>query len=183
MEFSQAQLQAFSEIARIGTFTKAAESLALTQSALSHRIRQLEEELGTSVFIRTGTKIRLTDTGKRLLQYCNVQKQAQEELIHDLKQDPRKSAKLAGRMRVGGVSSVMRPLVLPILSEIIQKNPDVRLEFSVRETAELKKLLVSGEVDFWKIAQNGSHPIAKVGSTGLHDWEPVDCINGIHPVA
>jgi DNA-binding transcriptional LysR family regulator len=148
MELSQAHLQAFSEITRLGTFTKAAESLALTQSALSHRIRQLEEELGTGVFIRAGTKIRLTDTGRRLLQYCIVQKQAQEELIHDIKQDPRKSAKLAGRIRLGGVSSVMRSLVLPVLSEIIQKNPDVRLEFFVRETAELKELLVSGEVDF-----------------------------------
>ena len=73
MELSQDQLKAFYEVARQGSFTKAALSLALTQSALSHRIKNLESHLETSLFVRASTGIRLTETGKKLLQYVQVQ--------------------------------------------------------------------------------------------------------------
>lgn len=145
---SQIQLEAFREIVKLGSFTKAANSLALTQSALSHRIRHLEEELETAVFIRVGNKIRLTEAGSRLLQFCQVQSQAEEEFLNEIKPRKDKRAGLFGRLRVGGVSSIMRSLVLPSTSGLIRKHPNVRLDFLVKEVSELPGLLSSGQVDF-----------------------------------
>jgi DNA-binding transcriptional LysR family regulator len=148
MALSQIQLEAFSEIAKLGSFTKAANSLALTQSALSHRIRHLEEELETSVFIRLGNKVRLTEAGTRLLLFCQVQSQAEEEFINEIKPRKNKRVDLSGRLRIGGVSSIMRSLVLPVTSSFIRENSSVRLDFLVKEISELPGLLSSGQVDF-----------------------------------
>ena len=148
MALSQIQLEAFSEIAKLGSFTKAADSLALTQSALSHRIRHLEEELETAVFIRVGNKVRLTESGTRLLQFCQVQSQAEDEFLNEIKPRKNKRADLSGRLRVGGVSSIMRSLVLPVTCSFIREHSGVRLDFLAKEISELPGLLSSGQVDF-----------------------------------
>jgi DNA-binding transcriptional LysR family regulator len=148
MTLSQSHLEAFLQIAQLGSFTKAADRLGLTQSALSHRIRNLEEDLEATVFLRVGTKIKLTEAGTRLLQYCQVVQQAEEEFVAEIKPKRRASAGLAGRLRVGGVSSIMRSLALPVLGELIRKNPEVRLDFLVKEAGELPALLGNAQVDF-----------------------------------
>ncbi|WP_119421793.1 transcriptional regulator GcvA [Desertibaculum subflavum] len=59
-------LRAFEAAARLQSFTKAAEELGVTQTAVSHLIRRLEDELGTKLFRREGRQIRLTSEGDRL---------------------------------------------------------------------------------------------------------------------
>lgn len=63
---SLAGLEAFEAAARHGSFTAAARELHVTQSAVSHRIRALEEQLGMSLFVRVGRRIELTDGGHAL---------------------------------------------------------------------------------------------------------------------
>jgi DNA-binding transcriptional LysR family regulator len=148
MALSQNHLEAFQEINKHSSFTKAAAALGLTQSALSHRIRNLEETLETNVFIRVGIKIRLTEAGQRLLQFCQVQSQAEDEFLNEIKPRKGKRSELSGRLRIGGASSMMRSLVLPIAAELIRLHPKVRLDFLVKEVAELPEILKSGQVDF-----------------------------------
>jgi len=57
-------LRAFSEASRLGSFSRAAEALNVTQSAISQQIRQLEQEVGTPLFQRAGRQIALTDFGR-----------------------------------------------------------------------------------------------------------------------
>lgn len=57
-------LQGFEAAARLGNFSKAAEELGLSQSAVSHQMRLLEERLGQSLFLRVGRHVRLTDAGR-----------------------------------------------------------------------------------------------------------------------
>lgn len=59
-------LEAFEAVARLRSFTAAARELHVTQSAVSHRVRSLEEQLGTALFVREGHKIELTDAGRVL---------------------------------------------------------------------------------------------------------------------
>lgn len=71
------------EISRQGTLTAAAASLCVTQSALSHAIRKLEQRLGTSVWARDGRRLRLTAAGRHLLSVADrVLPQLQEAEAH-----------------------------------------------------------------------------------------------------
>ena len=60
-------LESFIQVAELGSFTKAAESLGYTQSSVSTQIRQLEKELGIPLFERINHRVRLTEKGKEIL--------------------------------------------------------------------------------------------------------------------
>ncbi len=161
MNLPQDQLKAFFEVARLGSFTKAADHLGLTQSALSHRIKNLEVYLETSLFVRASDGIRLTEAGDKLLKYTRVQSQIENEFINDLKVDS--TIGLSGVLRMGGASTVMWPVVIPALSKFIRTNPSVQVEMSVREIIELPSLLQSGQVDI----------IITCGKINRHQYEEI----------
>ena len=64
------QLHTFLEIVRLKSFSKAAQTCYRTQPAISAQVRQLEQELGTTLFERLGTKIQITAAGKILAEYA-----------------------------------------------------------------------------------------------------------------
>jgi DNA-binding transcriptional LysR family regulator len=72
-------LRAFSEAARLGSFSRAADALHVTQSAISQQIRQLEQEVGTALFQRVGRQIVLTDFGRVYLKLVSAPLAALEE--------------------------------------------------------------------------------------------------------
>lgn len=161
MNLPQDQLKAFFEVERLGSFTKAADHLGLTQSALSHRIKNLEVYLETSLFVRASDGIRLTEAGDKLLKYTRVQSQIENEFINDLKVES--TIGLSGVLRMGGASTVMWPVVIPALSKFIRTNPSVQVEMSVREIIELPSLLQSGQVDI----------IITCGKINRHQYEEI----------
>jgi DNA-binding transcriptional LysR family regulator len=81
MPIDSNRLEAFYSVAKFSNFSKAAESLGLTQSALSQRVAKLEDELSTNLVIRDSAGIRLTSSGQELLRYCHAQKSLEEELL------------------------------------------------------------------------------------------------------
>jgi DNA-binding transcriptional LysR family regulator len=66
-------LEAFIAVAEVGSFSKAAERLNLTQTALSHRIRKIEADLGTRLLVRTSRDVSLTIAGQNLLPKVRAQ--------------------------------------------------------------------------------------------------------------
>ena len=66
------RLLAFAAVVRVGSFTQASRELSLTQSAVSHAIRGLEEELGVALFRREGRAVRLTPAGRYLAERADV---------------------------------------------------------------------------------------------------------------
>jgi DNA-binding transcriptional LysR family regulator len=146
MALSSIQLEAFYSLAQTGNFTKAAEKLHVTQSALSQRIMNLESDLETTLFIRDRAGLRLTPAGEDLLRYCQTKNSFEEEFLSSLKS--RSASELSGVVRIAGFSSIMRSVVLPALTPLAQKNPHLQLQFLTREMDELLPLLKKGEVDF-----------------------------------
>lgn len=145
MKINSSQLEAFFAVAKQLNFTKAAESLNVTQSALSQRIAKLEDELGVTLFIRDRTSIRLTESGEQVLRYCQLNDSAESELLAKLKST---NEDLAGVLRIGGFSSINRSLVIPSLKKLMNKNPRLSLQLISRELKELSPLLKSAEVDY-----------------------------------
>ncbi|MGZ3774313.1 MAG: LysR family transcriptional regulator [Pseudobdellovibrionaceae bacterium] len=142
---SQNQLKAFYEVAKQSSFTKAADSLGLTQSALSHRIKNLETELETSLFIRASDGIQLTEAGCRLLHYARIQDQLESEFINDFKTN--KVHELVGTLKIAGASTLMWSVITPILGELVRSHKNIHIEFLVLELNELPNALQSGEAD------------------------------------
>lgn len=140
------RLAAFFETARLKSFTRAAARLHVSQSALSQRVHKLEEELGATLFVRGTDGIRLTETGLRLLRYCQAKDQLDAELLRDLKEPA--VGLLAGPLRVAAYSSVLRSAVLPALAPLLRGNPAIQVELQVHQTSVLPRVLREGAADF-----------------------------------
>jgi len=145
MKLNSSQLDAFFTVAKTLNFTRAAEALHVSQSALSQRIAKLEEELETTLFIRDKTSVRLTDAGEQVLRFCQVADLAESDLLSRLRGS---NEDLAGILRVGGFSSVNRSLVLPALKKLMIKNPRLSIQLFTKELPELPKLLRNAEADY-----------------------------------
>ena len=146
MSLSASQLDAFLEVVKTGSFSQAAKNTFITQSALSQRIMNLENELNTALLSRETRGIRLTAAGEELLRYCKTRTVLENECLHKIKNAH--STSLAGIVHVSGYSTVMRSLVLKTLQTILIKNRERRLEMFTKEMSELPGLLRSGETDF-----------------------------------
>jgi DNA-binding transcriptional LysR family regulator len=145
------QLDAFHAVAVMGSFSKAAERLHVSQPALSQRIQQLESELKKRLFVRSPAGVSLTDAGTRLLRYCQVQRALEGELLDDLTAGGGGGSaehELSGMLRVAAFSSVARSCVLPALAELFRANPRLAVDVSVRVSSEIAALLGQGAVDF-----------------------------------
>lgn len=81
MELNSSQLTAFAAVAKLLNFTKAADSLNITQSALSQRIAKLEDELCTTLLVRDRSLIRLTEAGEQVLRYYQRLEAAEADYI------------------------------------------------------------------------------------------------------
>ncbi len=131
MSLSSLNLDAFSEVARVRSFSKAAEKLHVTQSALSQRVLNLEADLGSSLFIRDPSGLRLTDLGQKLLRYCHSRSNARIR-IYGVTQISG-CGKFEGIVRIGAYSTVDRSVVLPVFTDLIRRHPGVHLELRSQE--------------------------------------------------
>jgi DNA-binding transcriptional LysR family regulator len=140
------QLDAFVAVARERHFSRAARALGLTQSALSLRIRNLEDAVGTTLFLRDRAGVRLTATGESLLRYCRMKDELEAEALAQLR--PGNAQELSGVIRLGGFSSVMRSVVLPALQPLFTRHRKIALSLLSRELDELPDALRRGEIDY-----------------------------------
>jgi DNA-binding transcriptional LysR family regulator len=143
MALSSIQLEAFLAVAQNRSFTKAASQLNITQSALSQRVMNLEEELETALFIRDKAGIRLTQKAEELVRLCICKNSLEDEFLFDLKEK-----NLAGVVRIGGFSSVMHSVVLQSLARLFAKNGNLKLQLVVDELYNLSDRLRRGEIEY-----------------------------------
>lgn len=170
------QLEAFVAIAKTKNFSKAAEELHVTQSALSHRISALEEEIGAPLFIRERTGVSLTELGGELLQYVKLKDSLEGEFLSRV-QDP-KAKELRGVLRVGCYASIGRSIILAALTPFLTQHPHVQLFFMVREMKDLPELLKSGEADLVFMDYDDSRGKIKSEKLGEEEYALVEAKSG-----
>jgi len=146
MSLSSLQLDAFLAAAKSLNFSRAAESLFITQSALSQRIKNLELTMGATLFIREPSQVRITEIGEKLLSYCQTKDAMEDELLLNL--TSKDGVELAGIVKIGAFSSVLRSVVIPSMSSLLRKNPKIQCDFIHEETPVLPILLDRSECDF-----------------------------------
>jgi DNA-binding transcriptional LysR family regulator len=121
-------LLAFTAVARMRSFTKAAADLGISQPALSHTIRSLEARLGVRLLTRTTRSVALTDAGERLLGSIGSRlDEIEEELdaLSVLRDKP------AGTVRITTGEHALTTLLWPKLRPLLRDCPDIHVEFDV----------------------------------------------------
>ncbi len=127
------QLRTFRAVAENLNFTKASEQLFLTQSAVSHQIKALEEEFGVPLFIRGKSGVTLTDAGKKALEYADKILDQAEEMRQFV---AGREKALAGRVRVAAATQALVYLFAPLFEEFMDSFDSVELVFRTTVSTE-----------------------------------------------
>lgn len=138
------QLRAFLELARHQSFTSAARSLHLTQSAVSHSIKALESALDVALFERQGKTVRLTPAGESLLPHAiDILSRMQRavDVVEALRHPGH------GRLSVGATTTISHAVLPSVLREFRESFPHFEMTISTDDTRQLLELLGQGEID------------------------------------
>lgn len=134
----------FCKVVQNKSFSKAAQDLFLSQPAVSQAVRQLEEQLGTQLLLRSSKKVELTAEGKLLYEYASsalgLLESAEHQLggLHELK---------VGQLRLAAGDITARHLLLPALEHFHQLYPQVHLSIFNRTSMGSLELLRAGRID------------------------------------
>src|SRR6266702_3846967 len=121
-------LLAFLAVGRERSFTKAAARLGMSQSSLSHTIRELEARLGVRLLTRTTRSVAPTQAGERLLQTIGPrfeEIEAEVSAVRDLREKP------AGTIRITATEYAADAVLLPKLAKLLPQYPDIKVEIVV----------------------------------------------------
>lgn len=135
-------LRCFVQVSERGGFTAAGQALGLTQSAVSLKIKRLEELLRRRVFERTSRQITLTHDGETLLAYARRILALNDEAVRRLVAPP-----VSGRLRLGVADHFIPRNLAPVLARFARTYPDLRLEVEVGRSHELRAAQERGELD------------------------------------
>lgn len=138
------QLEYFRALAGIRHFTRAAEEIAISQSALSRSVRRLEEELGTPLFTRGTKEIELTEAGRHFLTHVE---RALSELARGRQEIESERAPDRGVINLSFMHSLGSHILPELLSEFKRDYPHIQFNLDQNNSALLAKSLVSGTAD------------------------------------
>ena len=162
------EIQYFITIVKYGSFTEAAQTLSVSQPAISKQIRQLEAELGCSLFARSSRTLSLTEAGQAYYAYfqqCCFQLDLLKNKLEDQKKHGQSTIRLASPEDVD--PAYFRD---KIQSAAAALETPVRLEFSCYPEGELTDLLTAGKAD---LILTGNYPDTKSCALSVHPFSAV----------
>ena len=179
------QLQQYSSIHRYGNFTKAAQALYITQPALSMSIRDLEEELGEQLIVRTNRSISFTPIGEQVLNHADrILDEAAK--IYQLC----KGTGLYGHFEMAATPHHCASLIIPLKLKLESKYPDLEINMRECDSRTTLDLVASGELtaglvqhcDIGHIVEDLSKLPATVQLLPLFDEDMVVVVSQHHPI-
>jgi DNA-binding transcriptional LysR family regulator len=169
------QLQAFVQVAQLGSFRRAAEVLFLSQPTVSARIQALEHALGEVLFERTTRSVRLTEAGRLFLEHA-------QRSIHALDEGKVRLAELrkstAGILRVGAARAVGTYVLPKMLARFGQRFPEVEVFIRTGRSADVVTMVLNNEVQLG-LGRFMQHP--ELTSAHLYNEEIVLVTEPNHP--
>lgn len=137
------QISTFIRVAQFKSFSKAAESLGYSQSAVTVQVHQLEEELHTRLFDRMGKRIALTDPGAQFLEH------AYEVLneVNKARLSVSDAGELNGRLHIGTIESLCFSKLPAVLRLYWERHPKVVIRVTTGEPEQLIEQMERGELD------------------------------------
>jgi LysR family transcriptional regulator, transcriptional activator of the cysJI operon len=133
------RLKVFRAVADQASFRKASERLNLSQPEVSQQIHALEEELGVTLFDRSGNRVRLTAEGMLLLKYARRAARLASEAVEAL-------ARLKGELRLGASTTVAQYILPRMLSAFQKQHPRLTLSMISGNTERIVQALLDGKI-------------------------------------
>jgi DNA-binding transcriptional LysR family regulator len=161
------QLTAFVEVARSGSVSRAADTLFVTQPALTARLQRLEDDLGASLFVRTPRGMRLTEAGDAFLPYAV---RALETLADGRQLVNAFERGGAGRLALGAAPAVSTYVLPSLLKRFALGHPRVQISVRTGHSEEILELVLRERVDLG-LVRALRHP--DIESTPLYEDELV----------
>jgi len=144
MDLEVRHLRLVAAVADFGSLTRASERLNVTQSALSHQLRDIEQRLGTNLFLRVGRRLVLNGAGERLLSAARdvlVRLDAAEEDVRRMGRDH------GGILRITTECYTCYHWLPPLLAEYRRTQPGIDVRIEVGATGRAAPMVAEGKVD------------------------------------
>jgi len=138
------RLQVFHTVARLLSFTKAAESLHMTQPAVTFQVRQLEEYFKTRLFDRTHNRISLTDAGVRVYEYADKIFELYTEMDNAVRG---MTGEISGVLIMGASTTIAEYMLPALLGDFKHKYPDVNVHLKVSNTEGIVSMVENNDID------------------------------------
>jgi len=138
------RLQVFHTVARLLSFTKAAESLHMTQPAVTFQVRQLEEYFNTRLFDRTHNRISLTAAGKRVYEYADQifdLYAKMDNAVRDM------TGEISGVLIIGASTTIAEYMLPSLLGDFKKKYPDVNVHLRVSNSDGIVSMVENNDID------------------------------------
>lgn len=171
-------LRYFVALAEYLSFTKAADRVHVTQSTLSHQIRQLEEELGQTLFDRIGRRVVTTEAGELFLAFAQ---RALKEVDLGIAMLKPGGSGLTGEVRIGATHTFNIGLIPECVAQFLARHPTVRVRVDELPADQIIARLHAGELDIG-IAYKPGGP-TDLWFEPLYNEEMVLVVSDTHPLA
>ena len=157
MKLTLRQLEIFVAVARLQSVSRAADKLALSQSAASAALSELERQFDMQLFDRVGKRIRLNELGSSVLPHA-------AELIDRAREleGAFQAQDAAGELHVGATLTIGNYLGTLIVSDFMQRHPGSRVTLAVENTAHIIAKVASFELDLGLVEGRCQHPDIEV---------------------
>ncbi len=143
MDFDQ--LETFLEVARLCSFSRAAEKRFRTQPAISSQIRALEEEVGAKLLDRSGGKVSLTAPGKLFLKYAEETIESRKAVLTAVAETERIPR---GEIIVGANEGTCLHILPEVFAQFKRQYPDVAVNIKRSDYAKILESVIDNSVDF-----------------------------------
>ena len=172
------QLHAFAALARRGSFTLAAKDLFLTQSAVSHAIKALEDDLGCRLLDRVGRRVLLTQAGEQFLRHT-------EKILREMEAARAGLDDLTkwghGRLRVGASTTACQHILPTVLREFRQSYPKCVIRIEPGDHGQQLDLLRGGQVDIAILIEPPHAALGDLAVVPLFQDELRFLVSPLHP--
>ncbi len=142
MQLDTESLRAFAAVLDLGGMTRAAEVLGITQSAVSWKIKRLEEKVGRDLLIREGRKLRPSRDGRELLSYARTIIATHDEAVQRLQ-----GSEATGIVRFGTTEEVSLDQMSLAIARFSRLHPSAKVELLVEVSSRLEEMIDAGRLD------------------------------------
>ncbi len=138
------RLQVFYTVARLLSFTKAAETLHMTQPAVTFQVRQLEDHFDTRLFDRTHNRVALTEAGRKAYEYAEEIFSLYAEMENTVKE---LTGDVSGALTMGASTTIAEYMLPALLSGFTREFPDINLKLKVSNTEGIVSMVENSMID------------------------------------
>ena len=152
MKITLRQIQVFAHVARYESVSKAADALALSQSATSMALSELESNLEKELFHRAGKRLKLNDFGRQLQPQCQQLLDLATLIEHSASNAP-----IQGHLRIGASSTIGNYVLPELIASFSASYPDIHIDLAVANTEQILHQMLHLQIDIAFIEGSNQH--------------------------